>query len=467
MGRLLEFVSVRWQRQLAPAAPTDVAMVRLLTLAGVALYYQRWFSLPAWGEVSDALWLPISFFRWLGLGPASPSELRVVELSWYASMTAGALGLWQRVSLPLAAATSLLVLGYEGNFGKPYHHANLFVLLVCILAAARCADALSVDEWLRRRRGMRPAAHSPVYAWPLALGRLLFLLFYFEAGAHKLMASGLAWVTSRNVELSIRLAETGTADALVQRPLLLHVLAVVVLALELGCITCVLWPRLSWIFVPGLFLMQLGFHYFMAEHFVPLLFCYALWVPWSRLLARIRRAWGVASSGDRPLRVQRAGKARAVGVAAIALTCVCALQLLTRRDDWPFSSFPMYASTAGPQLVQDQLFIVDAAGVRSRAYRLALEPFDDHRLSVALTQLSAHSPARLQRALDDVLLRQRRVASGSGVALEFRRLTWNNLATADLDHPDEDVLLARAEYDAALRRSPGGSGERQATEPMR
>ncbi len=132
------------------------------------------------------LWVPISLGRLLGGMPSRG----YADLVWFAAaastllMAAGFATRWSTA----VAAVSVSVLGMLiHSFGKLYHNSQALVLLFIVMALSDWGHRLSVDAWLRRRRGLPPAGTTPI-PWP-NWNLKVFLgfagLLYFSSGFMK------------------------------------------------------------------------------------------------------------------------------------------------------------------------------------------------------------------------------------------------------------------------------------------
>jgi hypothetical protein len=107
-------------------------------------------------------------------------------LLWLGAVAAVAmsLGLLTR----LATGTTFAIVAYNLFLSTTHFHNNRAYLLIVLglLAVAPCGRELSVDAWLRRRRG-RPALDTAAPAWPLWLLRFECAAVYGASGLSKLL----------------------------------------------------------------------------------------------------------------------------------------------------------------------------------------------------------------------------------------------------------------------------------------
>jgi hypothetical protein len=196
-----------WHRYwFTPETAEQLALVRVVSYG---LLFAIYLPLDdrGWTQVSPVFWMPISLFHLSG-PPRDAALIGVLQILWKASLLTSAIGFVSRLSMVTAAALGYFLLGLPNCFGKIHHLDGFPVLLLCILALSRCADALSVDRALRGDRAMRTNV-SGQYRWPVRLAQTLFLLVFFAAGYAKLRNGGLAWMTAANMR-SIWLGELFT-----------------------------------------------------------------------------------------------------------------------------------------------------------------------------------------------------------------------------------------------------------------
>ena len=159
------------------------ALALLRVLAGpVVLLHLEPFLSDSWdGRIyRDAFYEP--YAAWY---PEVPDPI-YIGLLWLgaAAAIAMALGLLTR----LAMATTFLIVAYNLFLSTTHFHNNraYLVIVLAVLAVAPCGRELSLDAWLRRRRG-RPAIGLSAPAWPLWLLRFECAAIYGASGLSKLL----------------------------------------------------------------------------------------------------------------------------------------------------------------------------------------------------------------------------------------------------------------------------------------
>ena len=164
-----------------PVSMRALALLRALAGPVVLLHLQPFLS-DAWhGETyRDAFYEP--YAAWY---PELPEAI-YVGLLWLAAAAAVAmsLGFLTRV----ATATTFAVVTYNLFLSTTHFHNNraYLVIVLGLLAVAPCGRELSLDAWLRHRRG-QPARDPLAPAWPLWLLRFECAAIYGASGLSKLV----------------------------------------------------------------------------------------------------------------------------------------------------------------------------------------------------------------------------------------------------------------------------------------
>jgi vitamin K-dependent gamma-carboxylase len=164
-----------------PVSMRSLALLRVLAGPAVLLHLQPFLSDAVDGRIyRDAFYEP--YAAWY---PELPEPL-YVGLLWLGAVAAVAmsLGLLAR----LATATAFGVVAYNLFLSTTHFHNNraYLVIVLGLLAAAPCGRELSLDAWLRRRRG-RAALETSAPAWPLWLLRFECAAVYGASGLSKLL----------------------------------------------------------------------------------------------------------------------------------------------------------------------------------------------------------------------------------------------------------------------------------------
>lgn len=265
-----------------PAGRVRAVRAGLAALLAVRIALSPYAGLA---EQPPALFRPVWFLRLLeGMPP-----LEVIVAVQIVGTTAAVLAVigWRERGTFLVAWTSLLFLGgLRASRGKIQHN-DVLLLLVCVAVLLAPVGLRLLD----RHR-------SKAYGWPVRTGIAVVALVYFFTGFHKLVTSGPAWVLSDNMRYVMYAAPlsgkapTGAALVIADRPWLAHLVAAVTLALELGALAILIWPRVRPLFVTGVLALHLsiwlthGLDYSMWAGVVVVLL-----IDWSAVIDRHAPPW--------------------------------------------------------------------------------------------------------------------------------------------------------------------------------
>jgi len=299
----LKALGRRWMHfWFEPAQPLNLGLCRALFFGAVFLFYLR-EDFSAWGEVSESFWMPVSFFK--GLGVPSSDWLAVFESVWRVFLVLSCLGLFTRLSTVCSFVLGLYLLGLSYNFGHLSHSRGLVVIVLGIMALSRCGDWFSIDSLIRMRRGSEPSIRRPrasgEYTWPVRAVWLMFALIFFGAGVSKLRHSGLEWIFSDNMARMLISANILSANPpaanfdppvpwglyIAQYSWLTQLLAAATVVLETSYPLALFSRRARWVIVPGVFFMQVGIRVLMGPAFYQFLICNLFWVPWDRISKKV------------------------------------------------------------------------------------------------------------------------------------------------------------------------------------
>jgi uncharacterized membrane protein YphA (DoxX/SURF4 family) len=159
----------------------SLALLRVLVGPIVLLHLQPFLSDALDGRIySDAFYQP--YAAWYPEFP-EPVYVGLLFLGAVAAI-AMSLGLLTRI----ATATTFAVVAYNLFLSTTHFHNNraYLVIVLGLLAVAPCGRELSMDSWLRRRRGL-PALDPAAPAWPLWLLRFECSAIYGASGLSKLL----------------------------------------------------------------------------------------------------------------------------------------------------------------------------------------------------------------------------------------------------------------------------------------
>ena len=158
-----------------------LALLRVAAGVAVLLHLRPFLADALDGRIyRDAFYEP--YAAWY---PELPPDA-YVALLWLAAAAAVAMSLG--VLTRVMTAMTFAIVAYNLFLSTTHFHNNraYLVIVLGVLAVAPCGRELSVDAWLRRRRG-RPALDSSAPAWPLWLLRFECAAVYAASGVSKLV----------------------------------------------------------------------------------------------------------------------------------------------------------------------------------------------------------------------------------------------------------------------------------------
>jgi vitamin K-dependent gamma-carboxylase len=164
-----------------PVSMRALALLRVLAGPAVLLHLRPYLAEAGDGRIyNDGFYEP--YAAWY---PEAPDAV-YVALLWLGAAAAVAMSLG--VLTRIATATAFAVVAYNLFLSTTHFHNNAayLVIVLGILAVGPCGRELSVDAWLRRRRG-RPPLDGSAPAWPLWLLRFECAAVYGASGLSKLL----------------------------------------------------------------------------------------------------------------------------------------------------------------------------------------------------------------------------------------------------------------------------------------
>jgi predicted DCC family thiol-disulfide oxidoreductase YuxK/uncharacterized membrane protein YphA (DoxX/SURF4 family) len=312
-----------WLRRLhdhwfAPAPLEDLALVRITLVAmqlallllpflsvdvgacpGCNRDYQVWLTAIDDREFAPlpALKVLLSPFGW-GVRP----EPMLVQAVWFATVAGGVLalfGLFTRLGLLVLAAGSTLLVSHAYSYNEGHHPEALLTIMLWALVLAPSGARRSLDHLLfrvrhtlasRRFEAEPPAPTlSPHARWPLRLAQWLLVLIYLSAGTSKLLNGGITWFNGYTLAYYVGddALERGSMLGvwLAQHVGLMQLISVGAIAIELGFVGVMLWPRLVWLFVLGGIGLHVGIYVLQRAPFPQLIALYVVFV------GELRKSW--------------------------------------------------------------------------------------------------------------------------------------------------------------------------------
>jgi hypothetical protein len=241
--------------------------------------------------LSKIYWHPISFYIVLNPhGPPPEDILRWMQAVWKISLITSLLGLCTRMSTAVACVLGVYLVGIPYNLGKINHDTAVACISLAVMALSQCGRIWSLDQLIAHFRGkpfdLRPNAE---YRWPIQLMRVVICSVFFGAGLNKLRTSGLDWITSENMQMTLLHYITPVGLLLLHYPLLCHCLAALTIIIEFLHPLSLFSSRLALFWVPAGVLLLVGIYLAMDIWFLPLIVAHVFWVPWNLVFARLLR----------------------------------------------------------------------------------------------------------------------------------------------------------------------------------
>ncbi len=279
-----------WNRfWFAPGAPVNLAAARIIfALHAVWVLLSR--DLAATADLPQPFWTHVDWSnRWRFLEfPGHGGFEHLLQVLALLALVGVALGFRPRVT-SLAAA---LLLYHLAPFETIYAHQDplergftMSVLALTVLAFAPCADVWSITN-----RGSRSLVDRPTweYHWPLVVLQLFVAEIYLFAGYSKLLLVGPGWISAENQRLWFLyfsqidqdIVFNGLAGFFAAHRWLCGLVGVGAIAMDLGFMLVLFWPRSRRVIVPLAVLFHLGILFTDNIFFInlPQLLIFVNWV---------------------------------------------------------------------------------------------------------------------------------------------------------------------------------------------
>ncbi len=202
-----------------------------------------------------------------------PSTLTLLHRVMLAAGALALVGLFTRASLFVFSACYWFFIAHLYSFADVHHESTFYAIVLVAMAFAPSGARLSVDVWLRRRRGVDSPALVDYAMWPLRLAHLLLALTYFSTGMSKLIAGGLQWMNGYTLQAYV------FGDAvprgfslgvwLGQQHTLAIVLSVFTIVFEVFFFLSIVFPRTAPLWLLGGIGFQVGLYMAAGHDFFP------------------------------------------------------------------------------------------------------------------------------------------------------------------------------------------------------
>lgn len=343
----------------------DLAIFRIIFLAIFAYWGTikagfLWDQTMTFVELPDSAISPLPFMKWYtDLVPFNKSTVSVFTVLFGVSAVCSLIGFKTRWSLILFTISAFYMLGIPNFYGKVNHYHH-FIWFPFILAFSPCAEVLSVDAWLRKRKGITVSkSTSWKYTRSFYFIWALMGIIYFFPGFWKLWASGLDWMFTDNVRnqmyykwLQIDHWRPFLRIDLV--PALYKSSGLFVVLFELLFLP-LLFNRATrkWAIIGGL-LFHLGTWFFMNIFFVILVLSYVSFIPWHRL------KWFRPQPPDE--KTLTISKNRALNLMGCSLIAGLILFGFGKWNSWPLTVYPTFDSCINETYEQFSYYVVQKNG---------------------------------------------------------------------------------------------------------
>lgn len=180
---------------------TSLGAIRVLFFLWL-LVDVRWTRVRMLAEVqalAPGIWTPVSFYRLLppALLRALSRRIDWLVWAWYASVLLAATGMLFPLGPLAVAALTLVLQGYDQQFGF-VHHSFCAVPFISLILGCAPVDAFAL--WpMGEIVGAEAGFH-----WPIAIGQVLVACIWFSAGLAKLRYTGWRWGWSDQLRVIVQ-----------------------------------------------------------------------------------------------------------------------------------------------------------------------------------------------------------------------------------------------------------------------
>jgi len=235
---------------------------------------------------------PIGLLSALNVPLLSQQTTTAIYLLYVVGSLMALFGLFTRTGAWIAGICGLYLYAMSSSFGKVGHGNMIVLFTIFTFAMSRAGDALSVDAWLRRRRGLPEPTRSGEYTWPVRTVWVFMSLIFVATGIAKLRWGGYDWLFTPHLASTIRqhyLLPDGTAPAwpiglwVAQHELLCIGIALVTVIVELLFPLALIHKYFRLFFPIAMFSLQFGIGFSMGIFFWTFFLCFLFWLPWEKI----------------------------------------------------------------------------------------------------------------------------------------------------------------------------------------
>ncbi|NER79668.1 MAG: hypothetical protein F6K42_08810 [Leptolyngbya sp. SIO1D8] len=207
-------VSSPWffRRFVGETTAESLGAIRIITCATLVIMTLWMEDLPSSAllpvEIRRSMGVIDYFYNLPGFEAFTRSQVSLQLFEWLTALLLifGTIGLKTRWVLPLGAFCYLILGGILRQYTWFYHTGLLPVYLLAVLSFTPCNDGLSVDRWLKQRRGQPvPVADEPaaIYGWSRYACWVILGVSYVQAGLSKIYFSGFYWWNPENLKAKL------------------------------------------------------------------------------------------------------------------------------------------------------------------------------------------------------------------------------------------------------------------------
>ncbi|MEA5465826.1 YCF48-related protein [Leptothoe sp. PORK10 BA2] len=213
----LSFAALSWiltstwffRQFVGEATAESLGAIRIVTCGTLVLMTLWMEDLPSSAllpvEIRHSMGVIDYFYAIPGFEAFTRSQPSLQLFEWLTALVLilGTIGFRTRWMIPLGAFFYLILGGILRQYTWFYHTGLLPVYLLLVLSFSPCNDGLSVDRWLKQRRGQPvPVADQPtaIYGWTRYACWVILGASYLQAGLSKIYYSGFYWWAPENLK---------------------------------------------------------------------------------------------------------------------------------------------------------------------------------------------------------------------------------------------------------------------------
>lgn len=313
-----------------PAPLFNLAICRIAIVAfqvGYLIFRDNMSQMASRATVPSVEFTPLPVFQALNVVfPWDLPPLAFMQIVFVVALLSGVLslvGFKTRFALPLFALVTLYIKTYIYSHGSYHHTEAILHIALFALAFSPSGQAISVDDFLRRKKNtlkrdharhsarakltlLNPLRGESAFArWPVMLVQWLFGITYLSAAINKILLDGeglfgTVWMNGYTLQ-SYFLAD-GTVRGsdlgiwLGHQHLLSVIFSWVAVIFEGTFFLTLLFPKLIWFFVPAAAMFHIGIFAAQRADFFQYLALYAVFFPWTAIVKAIAHRLQKSSS---------------------------------------------------------------------------------------------------------------------------------------------------------------------------